>query len=124
MASASQIRESVSSYLQHGDADKFILEFSALSYNIHRHGNPEAIRVANEIESKLADLRGGFISKSVFLESLGDLVKPSANNYVVMYLDCSGSVNQRAVLENSSLEWAGSFGTSLGVGYGSAIPVR
>src|ERR1700723_3390936 len=124
MASASQIRESVSNYLQHGDADKFVIEFSAASYTVHKHGNQEAIRVANEIESKLADLRGGFISKSVFLETLRDLIKPSANTYVVTVLCSADSVNQQAVLENSSLGWLESFGTLRGVGCGSVNLVR
>src|SRR5438552_10179873 len=98
MVSAGQICEIIRNYVSQGDANKFVLDFSALSYNIHKSRNAEAIRLANEIESKLADLRGGFISKSVFLESLRDLVKPSANSYVIMVVDCVRSVNQPAVL--------------------------
>ncbi|SRR5712692_10200284 len=124
MASAGQIREIVSSYLSHGDADKFVLEFSVASYNIHKHGNAEAIRLANEVESRLADLRGRFISKSVFVEHLRDLLKPSANNFVYMTFSYPGSVNQRAVLENPSQVWAGFSDTLRAAVSGSINPVR
>jgi len=124
MVSANQIRQIVLSYLSDSDADKFVLSFSAASYNIHKNGNPEAIRLANEVESKLADLRGGFVSKSIFKENLRDLIKPSANNYVVMVLDYSCSVNQRAVPESSFRGLAG-FSDTLSEGvFGSVLPVR
>ena len=121
--SAGQIREVISSYVSKGDADKFLLDFSVLSYNIHKLGNPEAIRLANEIESKLADLRGGFISKSIFLESLRNLIKPSANSYAVL-VTYSGSLNQVAVLENPLQGWVGFSDTLRGVGCGSVVPLR
>ena len=118
MVSASEIHRVVTDYFSHQDANRFVLEFSRVSYNIHKNGSPEAIRLANEIESNLADLRGGFISKSVFLQNLEDLVKPFANSYVVMVLNCSSSVNQPAVLENQSQVSAGFFGTSPLAGFG------
>lgn len=125
MASASQILEIVSAYLLHGDSDKFVLEFSAASHNIHKSASAEAVRLANEIESFLADVRGGFISKSVFLENLSALVKPSANNYVYeIVLDCSGSVNQMVAPENSYRGLAEFFGTSLGAGCALTSPAR
>lgn len=102
MVTASQINEIVTKYASHQDANKFVLDFSEVSHNIHKNGTPEAIRLANEIESKLADLRGGFISKSIFIENLHDLIKPFANQYVVMALSCSGTVNRQAVPENQS----------------------
>lgn len=113
MVYGGQIREVVSSYLSHGDADKFVLAFSALSHNIHKHGDPEAIELANKIESKMADLRGGFISKSQLIDSLRELVKVSwVAYYVIPAGQFSNSVNQVVVPEKETPAWVGAFGTS------------
>ncbi len=100
MISASQINEIVSAYLKDGDVNRFVLAFSGLSYNIHKNGSRESIRLANEIECSLADLRGGFISKSIFQQHLLDLVKPSANVDAVLIFCPNYSVNETAVIEN------------------------
>src|SRR5260370_1584011 len=73
MISANQIREVLSKYLSGGDAEKFVLNFSGLSHNIHKNGDSEAIELANKLELKLADLRGGFISQSVLRDHLREL---------------------------------------------------
>ena len=54
MVSANQIREVVSRYVGDNDLQRFVLEFSSLSFNIHKCGSKEAIRLAGDIESKLA----------------------------------------------------------------------
>lgn len=70
MVSASQIREVVAMYLSHNDSDRFVLEFSKLSYNIHKDGDAEAVALAQAIEFKMADLRSGCISHANFRDSL------------------------------------------------------
>ncbi len=125
MISAGQIREIASSYLSSGDADKFVLEFSALSHNIHKNGDAQAIELANKIESKMADLRGGFISKALFIDSLRDLVDVS---WVAYYFFSVGqffnSVNQLVVPQKEPPAWVGPFGTSPVAGFGSKGLVR
>ena len=121
MASASQMLESISAYKAHGDVDRFVEDFSALSYNIHKHGNAEAIRLSNEIESLMADLRGKFISKSVFDEALSELTKPFASSYVMAVTDICMQTNQLVVLGTSSRAgWLESFGTLPGAVFASA----
>lgn len=59
MASANQIREVILSFAQHGDANRFVLEFSRLSFDIRNHGSAEAIQLADAVQSKLADVSVG-----------------------------------------------------------------
>jgi hypothetical protein len=83
MISASQIREVVSGYLSDGDADKFVLNFSALSHNIHKNGDAEAVALAAMIESKMADFHGKFISVADFSDFLRSLINPFVMNISV-----------------------------------------
>jgi hypothetical protein len=80
---ANQINEVVSNYFLHGDVNKFIVEFSPLSYNIHKTGEQDAITIAYKIESRLADLRAGFITKLAFSDFLSDLINPFVLNFSV-----------------------------------------
>lgn len=59
MASANQIREVILSFAQHRDANRFVLEFSKLSFDIRNHGSDEAVQLADAIQSKLADVSVG-----------------------------------------------------------------
>lgn len=115
MVFSSEIRKVISDYLSEKNADKFVSNFSVLSYNIHKNGNLEAVRLADEVESKLADRRGGFVSESVLLENLRDLIKPSANTYatVAVVFVQAGSTNQPAVVENPFQGSVGFSDTSL-----------
>ena len=101
MISANQIRELVASYLASRDAENFALSFSALSYNIHKNGDPEAIELANQIESKLADLHGGCISQDSFKKALFDMMVESkpGQQIVVVY---SSAVIASPPAENTS----------------------
>lgn len=127
MIHASQIREVISSYLSHSDADRFVLEFSRLSHNVHKHGDPEAIKLANQIESKLADARGGLMSKSAFLAYLRQIMSPVSNScYFFAGFQVLSPVNRPAevVAGREIPAWAGSFGTLSGAVFGSKYLVR
>ena len=58
MVSANQIREVVSAFELHGDPNRFVLEFSRLSFDIRNNGDPEAIQLACTIEDKIATAIG------------------------------------------------------------------
>ena len=124
MVSSSQIREIASSYLSHNDADRFVIEFARLSYNINKNGHAEAIELANKIESRLADMRAGLISKSVFLVMLRDIAMPSlsVNRCAILISQFDDQVNQVAVVEKAFP--AESFGTLPEVVFGSASLVQ
>ena len=63
MVSAKQIREVVQQYIQHGDADAFVLAFSKLAFGISKHGEPQAIRLAQAIDGKIALVHAGHLSE-------------------------------------------------------------
>lgn len=73
MVEARQIRDVIADYLVRGDGDEFALEFSRLSYNIHKRGSDEALRLAERVEFLLADLHLGCISKPQFADALNRL---------------------------------------------------
>ncbi len=73
MVEAGQIRDVVAAFVIHRDADRFLSEFSPLSYNIHKNGTQEAMDLANAVESRLASLRGGCISMDGFVDALKSL---------------------------------------------------
>jgi hypothetical protein len=114
MVDINQISSVVSNYLSYGDAERFVLEFSKLSYNIHKHGEPDAIELANSIESKMADLRSGLISKPEFSDFLSNLVNPFVTNFSVpvMTYQLPGSFNFSGAPGMETLAWAGLFGTT------------
>ena len=126
MISANQIRAVVSSYLFSGDADKFVSCFSALSHNIHKNGDSEALVFADKVESAIADLAGGFKTKGAFIEHLRNLVRPplSVDYYMVFQFQFGQSVNQLAVPEREIPAWVGPFGTSPAMVSASGHPVR
>lgn len=105
MVSVNQIRQLLSDFLLHGDNSRFVSEFAKVSYNIHRNGEPGASELANVIESKLADLRGGFISVVAFKNTLRELaVSQISSTYIVSphVTTCSSST----ALSRSNLNWA------------------
>jgi len=116
MVTIDQIREAVLKYLAHGDANRFVLDFSRLSYNIHTNGDSDAQLIADRIESKLADVRAGFASKDDLLEFVSTLVNPYvANNFVsvVFFQAPTHPVNLSAELGTACPAWVGFSGTSL-----------
>jgi hypothetical protein len=124
MVTTSQIQDVISNYLSHGDANKFVLEFSRLSYNIHQQGDPESIRLANQIECKLADVRAGLASRTDLLDFVGSLVNPFvANNFVsvICFQVPSQPLNFQTVLGTASRASVGFFGTSLATECGSKL---
>lgn len=73
MANASQIREIIANYVSKGDAEKFVRDFSAASYNIHQSGDAEAVELAQKAIGKMSDLYSGCISISAFRDRLCEL---------------------------------------------------
>jgi hypothetical protein len=99
MVEPNDLLKIVTDYLAHDNADKFVLEFSAASYNIHKNGSPDAIALVNTVESKIAEVHGGCISRDSFKKYLFEMLaesKPS-QQIVVVY---SGS--GMAPAENAS----------------------
>jgi hypothetical protein len=101
MVNAKQIREIVLNYLSSGNAENFMLDFSAVSYGIQKNGDPEAVALVNKIESKIADLHGGCISLDPFKKALFDLLAESnpSQQIVVVY---SGAEVAHPPAENAS----------------------
>ncbi len=124
MVSARQIREVVARFLSHNDSDKFVLEFSALSYNIHKNGDAAAAALARVIEFKMADLRSGCIQRAAFVNALRELitVSPSSNSRVFAQL--SDPVNRQVVVEEAFQGWSVASGTSPSVVFGSTLLVQ
>jgi len=119
MVSASQIREVAQRYIDQRDDKIFALEFSKLSFNVRQHGSPEAVRLVREIESRLASLSVGHLSRHALLAELQDIARPRAVGY---YFAAGASlsfnsVNQPAVVEKA-FPVAASSGTLPGVVFG------
>ena len=76
MVTANQINEVVLDYLFHDDANRFLVEYSRLSYNIGERGDAVAIALVNKIETHLADVRAGVISRTAFKDALRNLSIP------------------------------------------------
>lgn len=117
MISASQIRDVAARHLSQNDAEQFIREFSALSHNIHKNGDAEAIALANQIELKRADLQAKLISPVEFADFLRAMVNPFVMNAPISVL-ISGPVNY-PVAASAYQAWVAVFGTSRVVEYES-----
>jgi hypothetical protein len=121
MIRASQIREIVSNFLSHGDGDRFVFEFSRLSYNIHKNGDPDAVVIANLIESKMADLNAGGIAKNQFLYFLWVLIQESlSSNSHLSPSQFFNSVNRPVAAGMPCPVFEAASGTSPEVVFGSA----
>jgi hypothetical protein len=124
MVSANQIRESVSSYLSHNDAERFVREFAALAYNIHKNGDPEAIDLARAVEFKMADLRSGCIDKPSFLVALWNLIAIPVQSNTRVFAQFCDPVNSPVQVDPGFQGWAASFGTLPAVVFGSVRLVQ
>jgi len=125
MQPVNQIREILEKFLAQPDhLESFVSAFSAASFDIHRHGEPSAIRLADKVESYLADVRAGFLSVSDLHGSLRELLSPAPVGYyyAISLVAFSRSVNQPAVVEKAFP--VQSSGTSPSVVFGSANLVR
>ena len=119
MVSASQIREVVAKFLSHNDSDRFVRELAALSYNIHKDGDAEAVALARAIELRMADFRSGCIQKTAFLNSLRQLTETSVASNNRVYAQFSDPVNRLVEVESGFRGWAASSGTLPSVEFGS-----
>jgi hypothetical protein len=118
MVNVNQLREIVSRYLSSGDADRFVLDFSAASYGIRDSGDADAIALVDSIESKISDLHCACISKSDLRDFLGALVNPylSVNlsvTVVPFQIAAMAPINSSAAVAGMGIQaWAESFGIS------------
>lgn len=92
MANVNQIREIIADYVSKGDAEKFVREFSVASYNIHQSRDEEAAELAHKVIGNMADLYGGCISRSAFLDCLRQLaLAPPQALYTDVHIVASAS---------------------------------
>jgi hypothetical protein len=124
MQATNQIREIIKKFVdQPNDVESFISAFSSASFNIHKKGEPAAIKLVNEVEACLADVRAGFASSSDLHKCLRDLLTPApVGYYYVAVATFSQSVNLPAVVEREFP--AASSDTLPAAVFGLASPVR
>jgi hypothetical protein len=120
------IREIVDKFLsQPSDLDSFVAAFSNASFNVHKSGATEAVKLANQVEACLADVRAGFISVAELPRTIKELLDPSAVGYYFTATSFSQTVNRPAVVEKGFPERrVAASGTSTGVVFGSANPLQ
>jgi hypothetical protein len=123
MVYAHQIRSVVAKYLAKSfDANGFLREFSPLSRNIQRDGDAEAVRLADRIESYIADLRAGCIKELQFRSALRELTYTAAVNTFFSGPVCfPAGINHYSVPENAFPEYQAPSGTSPAVELGSTV---
>lgn len=59
MASANQIRQAILDFVGHRDPNRFVLDFSRLSFDLRNSGDVEAIQLSAAIDGKIADVSVG-----------------------------------------------------------------
>jgi hypothetical protein len=122
MVFAHQIRNVVAEYLSKDlDASGFLCKFSALSFNVRKDGEAEAIRLSDQIESCLVDLRAGCIKQLQFHAILRELIHASDVNVFYMPVCFPVSVNQYSGLEKAFPAYQASSDTSPAVEFGSTV---
>ena len=124
MSPVNPIREIVDKFLaKPSDLDAFMSAFFSASCNIHKNGDAASIKLADQVEACLADVRAGFASVTDLHKSLRELLAPApVGYYYVAVAAFSQSVNQPAVVETGFP--VASSGTLPAVGFGSINPVR
>jgi hypothetical protein len=123
MVSAVQIEEVIASYIVSGDLRKFVLDFSRVSFNIHKSGTPEAIRLANCVDARIAELNVGHASEDMFQRWMADLDRASpksSNSFISGTFMFPHPVNL-PVEESAFPALAESAHTSPGVEFGLAV---
>lgn len=123
MVYAHQIRSIVAKYLAKSlDANGFLREFSPLSRNIQRDGDAEAARLADRIESCLADLRAGCVKEPQFRSVLRDLTSAAEVNTFSCGPVCfPASINRYSSPERVFPEYQAPSGTSPAMELGSTV---
>jgi hypothetical protein len=122
MVYARQIREVAAIYGNQGmSSDQFVEKFSALAYNIHKNGDPEAIRLVDRIQSMMIDVRSGCMAEPQLRSLLRDVAATApANAFVIhrvsfpraQFIEPAQSVNQMSVAGTAFQMVVGSSGTS------------
>lgn len=80
MVEEKQIRDVIAAYVVDGDAEKFVLDFGELSYNIHKEGTPEAEDLANRVMFRMSDVYAKLITREQFRESLKNFILQGSFN--------------------------------------------
>jgi hypothetical protein len=124
MSPNNPIREIVQKFLdQPNDLESFLSAFSDASFNIHKNGGSAAVKLADQVEGCLADVRAGFASIPELHKALRELLAPPAVGYsYVSVTSFSNSVNQPAVVERGFP--AASSDTLAAKEFGSIRPVQ
>lgn len=121
MVYAHQIREVALRYARQAiDSETFLLQFSALSHNIHKTGGTEAIRLARKIESMLVDVRSGCMAESQLRSLLRDISGDLPVNTMMIPISFPETVNQMVVVGTFQMGPASAAGTLPAVEFGSA----
>lgn len=120
MIGASQIRDVVFNYVNHGDLDAFLVEFAKLSHDIHKNGDAAAIELSQKIESLFAISRSHGWQECKLRDGLRTIIesKPAVAVNNVLEMQFNLSVNQTAAVDWVSPVSEPS-GTSRGVEFGS-----
>jgi len=93
MIGLNEVHEVILEFVQHGDADKFVVEFSKLSFGVPLGAEQDAIDLIAMVDSKVSQVYVGHISRSAFREWL-------QNNVL------SGKLPEAATeAENVRIEW-------------------
>jgi len=121
MVSKNDIQQVMKDYVQHRDGDRFVLEFSKVSYDIEKRGDSKAVDLSRRVQAKLAEVYAGHMSQTLLYNWAADMAEPSMvayyyMNVVVAFYD---SVNRAAVVEKGFQTWVGSSGRSHGAVFGS-----
>jgi hypothetical protein len=118
MISASQIREVVWDYINNGDAQRFVLEFSQLSFNIRQTGTVAAQDLSRNIQETLAQVYLSHMTQPALKAWLRNNVAPVGYEIAaigVVHQPSEQNMVNRPVGEIAFPASAGSFGTLFGV---------
>jgi hypothetical protein len=104
MENAQKIREIVSCFLSGGEAEKFIVDFSSVSYQIRAAGDDRpALEIVNKIESQIAAVHNKHMSIPEFRDFLRTFVNPFVSNtFVHMIFTTPTPVNSPAAIGMAS----------------------
>ena len=70
MTSLNEVHQVILEFVQHGDADKFVVEFSKLSFGVPLGAEQAAIDLIAMVDSKVSQVYVGHLSRSAFREWL------------------------------------------------------
>jgi hypothetical protein len=98
MISINQLRDVVANYIAHRDLERFVREFSPLSFDIRQRGDSDAAALAKGVEATLAELHVGHLNRDSVRARLADLliVRRADFNFAVKVQSQSSSATSNA----------------------------